>query len=80
MSIIRSGQAKYIFFPNGMGAISPEVTIYESGVVHFKTPFEETTTHVLMCEVVWNMVEDESMRPKLAEVRPLRGEGDDDNG
>lgn len=76
MSIIRSGPAKFIIFPSGEGVLGPEVTLYESGLVHFKTAFEETTTHIIMCEVVWDMVD--AVPPRLAEVRPLRG--GDDNG
>lgn len=72
MNIFKQGKAAAILFPILMDGIEDvEVTIYENGIVHFKTDNEETTTHLNHCEVLWTINEDSSThKAKLYNIKP----------
>ncbi len=57
LRILKRGQAMRVifFYPGEEGTYvdNAEVTLFENGLVHLRSPLEETTTHLQNCEILW---------------------------
>lgn len=58
--ILRIGRAErvHFYYPGEDGTFieHADVTLYESGVIHIQAKHEETTTHLVHCEIIWNVI------------------------
>lgn len=59
LGILRVGRAErvHFYYPGEDGTFieNADVTLYESGVIHIQAKHEETTTHLVHCEIIWNV-------------------------
>lgn len=78
--ILKKGSAMRVvfFYPGEEGAYidDVEVTIFQNGIVHLKNRWEETTTHLQNCEIVWRFdnAEEENRAPKVKLLHQPRRE------
>lgn len=84
LKVLKKGHAMRVifFYPGEEGTYvdNADVTLYENGIIHIRSPQEETTTHLQNCEILWKFETDaEDRANKLRLLKPkgeLRG-GDD---
>lgn len=73
--ILKQGPAaRVIFFSfgdEGTYVDGARVTLFDSGIVHIVAPFEETTTHLQNCEIIWHFEVEKDSDPK-GKVRLLK--------
>ena len=84
MRILKKGHAMRVifFYPGEEGTYvdNADLTLYENGIVHIKSPQEETTTHLQNCEILWRFeVDAEDRANKLRLLKP-KGEQRTDEG
>lgn len=74
--ILKQGPAaRVIFFSfsdEGTYVDGAQVTLYESGIVHIVAPYEETTTHLQNCEIIWHFELEKSEGDNKGKVRLLK--------
>jgi len=82
LRVLRRGQAMRVifFYPGEEGTYvdNAEVTVFENGIVHLKSPMEETMTHLQNCEILWRFkleAEDRNSINKIRLLKPRSGEG-----
>lgn len=75
VKVLKKGPAMRVifFYPGEEGTYVDNslVTLYENGIVHIKSPQEESTTHLQNCEILWNYeTEAEDRASKLRLLKP----------
>lgn len=76
--IIKKGPAMRVifFYPGEEGTYidNAEVTLFENGIVHIRSPQEETTTHLQNCEILWNYELESDERGNKVRLLKLKSE------
>lgn len=58
MTIVREGLCKLaiFFYPSGdsNSMMDAQVTLYDNGLIHLKTDFEDIHSHIHNCELIWD--------------------------
>lgn len=74
--ILKQGVAMRVifFYPGEEGTYieNPFVTLLENGVVHIQSSFEETTTHLRNCEILWQFQNQSLSEERGNKIRLLR--------
>ena len=70
--VLKKGPAsRVVFFYQGEEGTYVDdvfVTVYENSIVHIRSPFEETTTHLQNCEILWQF----ASQPQDQRISKLR--------
>jgi hypothetical protein len=76
VKVLKQGPAARVifFYPGEEGTYvdHAEVTLYENGIVHIKSPQEESTTHLQNCEIIWMLEaegEDRASKVRLIKLK-----------
>lgn len=84
VKILRKGPAMRVifFYPGEEGTYvdNSEVTLYENGIVHIRSPQEETTTHLQNCEILWTYeteTDDRKNKVRLLKIKPKSSQTSD---
>ena len=76
LGVLKKGMAQRVvfFYPGEEGTYvdNAEVTLFENGIVHIKTGFEEATTSIGSCEILWRFEGGLSHGERANNVRLLR--------
>lgn len=81
LNVLKQGRAARIvfFYPGEEGTYIDDawVRVYENGIVHIESRFEETMAHLQNCEVLWQIQPEASQGGNV--VRLLKSRGNDSN-
>lgn len=83
LGVVRHAHAMRVifFYPGEEGTYidHAEVTLFDNGIVHIRSPHEETTTHLQNCEILWTFAEAEERGSKVRLLRrPEEADAADD--
>jgi hypothetical protein len=74
MAVIKRAPAMRVifFYPGEEGTYvdGAFVTLFENGIVHIQSPFEETTTHLQNCEILWQF--ETEAEDRVSKIRLLK--------
>ncbi len=74
--VLKSGPAsRVVFFYQGEEGTYVDdvyVTVYENAIVHIRSPYEETTTHLQNCEILWRFAA-QPQDQRSSKLRLLKG-------
>jgi len=82
LGVVRHAHAMRVifFYPGEEGTYidHAEVTLFDNGIVHIRSPHEETTTHLQNCEILWTFAEAEERGSKVRLLKRPESDKSDD--